>query len=203
MALVLKDRVKETSTTAGTGTLTLLGPDVGYQAFSVIGNGNSCYYTIQNTDSGFEGEWEVGIGTYTASGTTLSRDVVLSSSNSGSLVPFSAGTKTVFVTYPAERSVALNAATAGLNAGEVPFADADGYIDSDDAFQYSSSLNQATAPIFYSTNGIALYSTVVSYSYTIPENVTAVSFSPITVEDGVTVTVPPGQSWTVVVNPYV
>lgn len=197
MALVLKDRVKETSTTAGTGTLTLLGPDVGYQAFSVIGDGNSCYYTIQNTDSGFEGEWEVGIGTYTASGTTLSRDVVLSSSNSGSLVPFSAGTKTVFVTYPAERSVALNAATAGLNAGEVPFADADGYIDSDAAFQYSTALNQASAPVFYNVNGIAVYSNLVSYNYAIPSNSTAFSYSPIAVASGVSLTVPTGQSWNV------
>jgi hypothetical protein len=203
MALVLKDRVKETSAVVGTGTLTLLGAETGYQSFAVIGDGNTCYYTIQNTDSGFEGEWEAGIGTYTASGTTLSRDTVLSSSNSGSLVVFSAGTKTVFVTYPAERAVALNAATTGLNVGEVPFADADGYIDADDAFQYSPTLNQATAPVFYSTNGISVYSTLISYSYTLPEDTFAVSYSPLATANGVSVTVPSGQTWTIAVNPYV
>lgn len=203
MALVLKDRVKETSTTAGTGTLTLLGPATGYQAFSVIGDGNSCYYTIQNTESGFEGEWEVGIGTYTASGTTLSRDSVLSSSNSGALVPFSAGSKIVFLTYPAERSVALNTVTAGLNTGEVPFSASDGYIDSDNAFQYDPALNNAIAPVFYGTNGINLYSKVISYNYTIPINTVAVSFSPLAVASGVTVTVPSGQTWAVAANPYV
>jgi hypothetical protein len=197
MALVLKDRVKETSTTNGTGPLTLLGAETGYQSFAVIGNGNTCYYTIQNTESGYEEEWEAGIGTYTASGTTLSRDAVLSSSNSGSLVPFSTGSKIVFVTYPAERAVALNVATAGLNVGEVPFADADGYIDADNAFQYSPTLNQATAPIFYSTNGIAIYSNIIAYSYAIPSNSTAISYSPIATADGVSLTVPNGQSWNV------
>jgi hypothetical protein len=102
MALVVKDRVKETTTTAGTGTINLAGAAVGFQDFSVIGDGNTTYYTI--TDS-VNGTWEVGIGTYTASGTTLSRDVVLESSNAGALVSFAAGTKDVFVTYPAERAV--------------------------------------------------------------------------------------------------
>jgi hypothetical protein len=100
MAFVVKDRVKETTTTVGTGTITLAGAVSGFQAFSVIGDGNSTYYTIAGGS-----EWEVGVGTYTASGTTLSRDSILESSNSGSAVDFSAGTKDVFVTYPAERSV--------------------------------------------------------------------------------------------------
>jgi hypothetical protein len=102
MALVLADRVRETSTTTGTGTITLAGAVYGYQSFAAIGNGNATYYTIYDQTSG---AWEVGIGTYTASGTTLSRTTVLSSSNSGSLVPFGVGTKDVFVTYPSERSV--------------------------------------------------------------------------------------------------
>lgn len=100
MALVLADRVQETTTTTGTGTVTLAGAATGYQTFAAIGDGNSTYYTITGTT-----EWEVGIGTYTASGTTLSRTTVLSSSNSGSLVNFSAGSKNVFVTYPASLSV--------------------------------------------------------------------------------------------------
>jgi hypothetical protein len=100
MALVLKDRVKETTITIGTSTLVLLGAASGFQSFSVIGDGNTTYYTI---DGGTE--WEVGIGTYTLLGTTLSRDTILSSSNSGSAVNFSAGTKNVFVTYPADKAI--------------------------------------------------------------------------------------------------
>lgn len=102
MALVLADRVQETTTTTGTGTVTLAGAVSGFQTFAAVGNGNSTYYTIAGQTGT---EWEVGIGTYTASGTTLSRTTVLSSSNSGSLVTFSAGTKNVFVTYPASVAV--------------------------------------------------------------------------------------------------
>lgn len=107
MALVVKDRVRQTSSTTGTGTLTLGGTVTGFQAFTVIGDGNTTYYAIVDANTG---AWEVGVGTYTASGTTLSRDTVLESSNSGSLVDFGAGTKDVFVTYPAERSVYTNEA---------------------------------------------------------------------------------------------
>jgi hypothetical protein len=102
MTLVVKDRVKSSTTTTGTGTITLGAAAIGFQAFSVIGDGNTTYYTIVDT---VNGTWEVGIGTYTASGTTLSRDTVLESSNSGSLVNFASGSKDVFVAYPAERAV--------------------------------------------------------------------------------------------------
>jgi hypothetical protein len=102
MAFILADRVKETTTTTGSGTITLLGASTGYQSFAAIGDANSTYYTIAGQTGS---EWEVGIGTYTSSGTTLSRDTVLASSNSGSLVTFSAGTKDVFVTYPSERAI--------------------------------------------------------------------------------------------------
>jgi hypothetical protein len=99
MALVLADRVQETSTTAGTGTITLLGAVTGFQSFAAVGNGNNTYYTIyeQGTNN-----WEVGIGTYTASGTTLSRDTIIASSNSGAIVTFGAGLKNVFVDMPSE-----------------------------------------------------------------------------------------------------
>lgn len=107
MALVLADRVQETTTTTGTGTVTLAGATTGYQSFAVIGNGNTTFYTIADQGGA---NWEVGIGTYTSSGTALSRDTVLASSNGGALVNFTAGTKTAFVTYPSEKSVNLNAA---------------------------------------------------------------------------------------------
>jgi len=95
MAFVVADRVQETTTTTGTGTITLAGAVTGFQSFAVIGNGNTTTYTIADQSGS---NWEVG------SGTTLSRDTVLSSSNSGSLVNFSAGTKNVFVTLPASRT---------------------------------------------------------------------------------------------------
>jgi hypothetical protein len=102
MALVLKDRVKETSTTTGTGSVTLLGAAVGYQSFNTaIPSGSTVYYCIAGQGND---EWEVGLGTFTAPA-TLSRDTVYESSAAGALIDFTAGTKEVFVTYPAERAV--------------------------------------------------------------------------------------------------
>jgi hypothetical protein len=122
MAFVLADRVRETTTSTGTGTITLAGAVTGFQTFSAIGNANTTYYTIAGQGTS---EWEVGIGTYTSSGTTLSRDTVLSSSNSGSLVNFSAGTKDVFCDYPAGRAVV---------GGE-------GYTENDAQIDVSSTIN--------------------------------------------------------------
>jgi hypothetical protein len=152
MALVVKDRVKSSTTTTGTGTITLGAAAIGFQAFSVIGDGNTTYYTITDT---VNGTWEVGIGTYTASGTTLSRDTVLESSSSGSLVSFAAGTKDVFVAYPAERAV-----IGGM-----------GYVE-----------NSAT----------------ISQSSTINAGNNAMSSGPVTINSGITVTVPSGSRWVVV-----
>lgn len=152
MALVVKDRVKSSTTTTGTGTITLGAAALGFQAFSVIGDGNTTYYTIVDT---VNGTWEVGIGTYTSSSTTLSRDTVLESSNAGSLVSFAAGSKDVFVTYPAERAV-----IGGM-----------GYVE-----------NAAT----------------ISQSSTINTGNNAVSAGPVTINSGITVTVPSGSRWVVV-----
>lgn len=152
MPLVVKDRVKVTTTTTGTGTLTLGSAAVGFQSFSVIGDGNTTYYTIVDSVAG---TWEVGIGTYTASGTTLARTVVLESSNSGSLVNFGAGDKDVFVTYPAERAV-----IGGM-----------GYIEN---------------------------AALVTQSSTINTGNNAISGGPVTIDSGVTVTVPSGSRWTIV-----
>jgi|LakMenEpi03Aug12_release.lakeMendotaPanAssembly.Ray.scaffolds.fasta_scaffold183733_2 hypothetical protein len=108
MALVLADRVKESTTTAGTGTVTLLGAAPGFQSFAVVGDANTTYYTIAGQTTS---EWEVGIGTYTSSGTTLARTTVLSNSagTQPTALTFSAGTKDVFVTYPSSKSVNLDA----------------------------------------------------------------------------------------------
>jgi hypothetical protein len=107
MALVVNDRVKETSTTTGTGTFSLAGAVTGFETFVAgIGNSNTTYYAIVNTNNG---EFEVGLGTVT-DGTpdTLARTTIISSSNSDSAVDFSSGTKNVFVTLPASKSVILD-----------------------------------------------------------------------------------------------
>jgi hypothetical protein len=113
MAFVLANRVKETTTTVGTGAVTLLGASTGYQSFAVIGNANTTYYTIAGQTGS---EWEVGIGTYTSSGTTLARTTVLSNSSATqpSALNFSAGTKDVFVSYPAEYSVTNTPGTQNI-----------------------------------------------------------------------------------------
>ena len=112
MAFVLNDRVKQTSTTTGTVTFSLTGTETGFETFVTgIGNGNSTFYAIANDGTS---EFEVGIGTVTDAATdTLSRDTVISSSNSDNKVNFTAGTKTVFCTYPAKRapSAAMTATT--------------------------------------------------------------------------------------------
>ena len=104
MALVINDRVKETSTTTGTGTFSLAGAETGFETFVAgVGTGNTTYYSIVLDGTN---EFEVGIGTVTdASPDTLSRDTVISSSNSDSKVDFGAGTKNVFCTLPASRAM--------------------------------------------------------------------------------------------------
>jgi hypothetical protein len=163
MALVVKDRVQETSTTTGTGTFTLAGAVSGFQSFSVIGNANTTYYAIVGGS-----EWEVGLGTYTSSGTTLSRDTILESSNGGTAVNFSAGTKNVFVTYPAEEAV------------------------------YQDASGDAYAPQFAASNGLNVNNGTIGTSYTFPTGYNSVEAGDITLSGGVTVTVPSTSRWVIV-----
>ena len=116
MAFVLNDRVKETSTTTGTGAIALGGAVAGFETFgSGIGNGNVTYYAIFHTTLG---EFEVGVGTLDGSSANLARTTILSSSNSDSAVNFSAGTKNIFCTQPAARAVFIdNADTVALSSG--------------------------------------------------------------------------------------
>ncbi len=155
MAFVLADRVRETTTTTGTGTVTLSGAATGFQSFSAIGDGNNTYYTIAGQGTS---EWEVGIGTYTSAGTTLSRDTVLSSSAGGSKVSFSAGTKDVFVTYPA--GYTANGVGGGVGA-------------------------------------ILLTASTVTANATLATGQNGFSVGPVTINSGVTVTVPSSQRWVV------
>jgi hypothetical protein len=145
MPLVIADRVRETTTTTGTGTLTLAGPYNGFQAFSVIGNGNTTYYAIIDAQNG---AWEVGIGAYTSAGNTLSRATVLASSNAGALVNFTAGTKDVILTQPAGRSVLVQEAGLGLITGVAAFT-ANG-------IPYANATNTLTTSSGLTFNGTAL-----------------------------------------------
>ena len=163
MPLVVKDRVQVTSTTTGTGTFTLGSAVAGFQDFSVIGNGNTTYYAIVGG-----AEWEVGLGTYTSSGTTLSRTTILESSNGGTAVNFSAGTKNVFVTYPAEESV------------------------------YQDASGDAYAPQFAASNGLNVNNGTIGTSYTFPTGYNSVEAGDITISGSVTVTVPSTSRWVIV-----
>jgi hypothetical protein len=106
MPLQLKDRVLETASAPGTGTVTLLGASLGYQSFNTaLTSGNTTYYTVADLGGA---NWEVGIGTFT-SPNQLARNTILESSSGGTIVNFSSGLQNVFITYPAEKSVNLDA----------------------------------------------------------------------------------------------
>tara|TARA_R110000823_G_scaffold1345_2_gene5192 strand:+ start:291 stop:2525 length:2235 start_codon:yes stop_codon:yes gene_type:complete len=164
MSLVLADRVRETTETTGTGTITLGGAVQGFQSFAVIGNNNTTYYTINRNT-----EWEVGIGTYY--GGTLSRDTVYASSNGGAKVNFSAGSKDVFVTYPAGKSVNEDANnrvlipyTSGTtNVGSLNVGDATAHTDtgviagftaSEPLYLYTSLQNTSSANTSYASYAV-------------------------------------------------
>jgi hypothetical protein len=162
MPLVVKDRVNETSTTTGTGTFTLAGAVTGFQTFAAIGDGNTTYYTIVLQGGT---EWEVGLGTYTSSGTTLSRDTILSSSNSNNAVDFAAGTKNVFCDYPAPKAV------------------------------YGDATDTAFAAQIAASNGLVMNNMTVGTTFTIPTGYSASAVGPVTISSGVTITVPAGSRW--------
>ena len=162
MALVVYNRVQETTATTGTGTITLAGAVSGFQSFAVVGNGNTTYYTITSGTA-----WEVGIGTYTTSGTTLARTTILSNSLGTTVAISLTGTSTVFVTYPSEKSV------------------------------YQDSTNTAYAPQFAASNGLVVNNQTVGANYSIPSGYAAMSVGPVTVSSGVAVTIPSGSRWVV------
>jgi hypothetical protein len=114
VALVLADRVKETTTTTGTGTYTLAGAATGFESFSAVGNANTTYYCC--TDGT---DFEIGIGTYTASGTTLARTTILQSSNSDAAVNWTSGTRDIFITQPAGKAVFLDSSNVLETTGGV------------------------------------------------------------------------------------
>mgnify|MGYP001446559164 CR=1 FL=1 len=119
MALVLNDRVKETTTTTGTGTLTLAGAVTGFETFAAgVGNSNTTYYAVTLPGTS---EFEVGLGTLNGDSSTIARTTIISSSNSDNAVNFSTGTKTIFCTIPASKSVFLDA--SGNTPGDLSIGD--------------------------------------------------------------------------------
>ena len=114
MALVVVDRVQETTATTGTGTYNLAGAKSGFASFSGVGDGNTTYYACSDGT-----DFEVGLGTYTASGSTLARTTILSSSNSNNAVNWGAGDKDIFVTLPSAKSVLEDASNNVTTGGTV------------------------------------------------------------------------------------
>lgn len=148
MALQIQDRVKETTTTTGTGDLTLAGAMLGFRAFSsVCADGDTCWYTAQLVDGNgnASGDWEVGTGTYHTTANTLSRTAVLASSNSNALVSFGSGTKQVWLGLPAE-ALKIGAFLSGLGtAANIPQVG---------SFAWT---NQGSCIATQLSNGIAIY----------------------------------------------
>jgi len=167
MAFVSADRVRDTSTTTSTGNFTVSGTaPTGFRTLSaVLSVNDTFYYVIQAQGAN---EWEVGVGTY-SSANVFARTTVLASSNAGSAVNFSAGTKDVFTTLAAARTIQRQ------SDGSV-YAGSGGGSD----------------------NAIILNGITIASNYTIPTSYNAGSFGPVTINSGATVTVPSGSVWTVV-----
>jgi hypothetical protein len=172
MALILKDRVRETTAVTGTSSAVLLGAVTGFQSFAVIGDGNTCYYTISDQSGP---NFEVGIGTYSTSGPTLARTTILASSNGGAIVPFPAGTKDIFVTYPAEKSVNLDASDNVSPLGTVASATWQATVI-DEVYGGTGQSSYTTGDILYSpsTNnltklGIGSNKTILTSTGTAPQ----------------------------------
>lgn len=212
MALVVYDRVQQTGTANTTVSFTLSATTTGYQSFAVVGNGNTTYYSANDGTN-----WEVGIGTYSTTGPTLTRTTILSSSNSGSAVTFT-GTVTVFCDYPAGKMVNADSIYApstfqGTYADGivVDYSTGNGRISvgTGDTLSFynggvaGTQLGQFTtdksfnAAQVVASNGLLLNSKTVSASYSIPSADNALSVGPVTVSAGQSVTVPSGSRWVV------
>lgn len=215
MPFIIADRVRETSTTVGTGSIALAGAVTGYRTFgSVLASTDTTFYVF--ADQGGP-NWEVGIGTFT-SPSTLARTTVLSSSNGGSLVNFTSGTKDVFISLTASRTnvsdqpnlIDTSSSSAALRITQT---------GSGNAILVEDSANPDSTPFAVDASGNVLVGgttvvskltvtgdvagtffvnpTTVSVNYTIPTSYNAMTAGPITVNSGVTVTVPSGSTWTV------
>lgn len=172
MAHITADRIKQTSTSTGTGSIVLTGSLTGFRNFSsVLAVNDTFWYAIASAPGS---EWEVGLGTYT-SADTFTRTTVLSSSNAGAVVTFSAGSKEVFITAAAGKFLQSNAA---------------GSYGSFTADTITAN-NTVIATLFESKQ-------TISANYTITSGNNALTPGPVTIASGITVTVPTGSVWTIV-----
>jgi len=147
MALVIADRVRETTTTTGTGTITLAGAVTNFETFTAnLSNADTTYYAIVDTTNN---DFEVGLGTFTSSGTTLARTTVIASSNSNSAVNLGSGTKDVFITIPASKIIVK---------------DASGNVSIDGDVTVSDGTNDFDVASHDGTNGLKLGGTIVTSS---------------------------------------
>ena len=161
MALVLKDRVKETTSTTGTGAISLGGAVANFQAFSaVLSDADTTYYAIIDVTNS---DYEVGLGTYASGGNTLARTTILESSNGGSAVSFGAGSKNVFIAYPAEKSVYLDASNQlVINSTAVTSTPAElNYLDIT-----TLGLTEASKAATADANGVVTFDNGISEEYT-------------------------------------
>lgn len=159
MALVVKDRVKENTATTGTGSVTLAGAVYGFQTFSsTLSDGDTTYYAIVD---GITGDFEVGLGTYSTG--VLSRDTILESSNSGSVVSLASGTKEVFITYPAEKSVYLDASDNVTLPGNLELS---GTVDGRDIASDGAQIDSLGSAAFADTTDFASASHTHSFTTT-------------------------------------
>jgi hypothetical protein len=191
MALVTADRVRETTTTTGTGALTLAGAVTGFRAFSsVMANNDTCYYVIAHQTIG---EWECGSGTYNSSANTLTRSTVHSSSNSNSAVNFSAGTKDVFlsVTKTSLQNLSVNASY--INVGTLSTSYGGTGLTGPNGFLYGNGSGPA----------MSTFATIPG-SLVIGEITATLKETPFTITDGASVTINPAnggiQLWTLGAN---
>jgi hypothetical protein len=184
MALVVFDRVKETSNTVNNGTLVLDGAQTGYQSFAVVGNGNQTYYTISEQQGS---DWEVGIGTYYSANTSLSRDVILASSNGNAVVTLLSGQKDVFITYPSEKAVYANNSPDTAN-----------YVLTASGTGVPPTWQALNAALSTGNSSIVLNNTNITSNATIAAGQNGFSVGPVTTANGVTVTIASGQTWTVI-----
>ena len=207
MALVVYDRVQQTGTANTTVSFTLSATTTGYQSFAVVGNGNTTYYSANDGTN-----WEVGIGTYSTTGPTLTRTTILSSSNSNNAVTFT-GTVTVFCDYPAGKMVNADSIyTPSTFQGTF----ADGVVVDYSTGNARISAGTGDSITFYNggvgntqigqlnsagnlqiNGGIYVNNKTISANYTIPSGSSGMSTGPITISSGITVTVSSGSKWVV------
>lgn len=181
-----KDRIKESTNVLGVDPAPLQGVQLGFKAFSTLGDGASVYYTIQGRGTG---EFEVGLGTYNLGANTITRGGVVSSSNSDNLVFFSAGTKDIFLTYPANQiPTAMDSATAQAGTSTTPQTVSASVLQA--GVTANAQLALKAEAIKTGSNGFMLNSQTVTQTYDVPVGYNALAVGPITLAPSVAFNLP-------------